>query len=152
MNSLFKTVTDSASPSQLTAQDDDKSVVSFQSPQVLEQKIFIKNLELEMSIGVMELEKSKMQRVIVDAELTVIPPSDWKQDDISNVVSYTDVIEIIKALSKNSHVELAETFAEMIIEDCFKEVSVIAATVSVEKPDIIDGDTKVGARISRQKV
>lgn len=151
MNSLFKTVTDSASPRQTASQDNKQPVVSLPVNQAVEQKIIIKDLKLEMSIGVMDSEKSTKQRVIVGAELKVIPSSDWRQDDINHVVSYADIIESIKALSNDKHIDLVETFAEMIIEECFKNGNVIAATVSVEKPDIMGDGTLVGVQITRQK-
>jgi len=151
MNSLFKTVTDSGSQPQSSAQANGDSVVSFQVSETLEQKIFIKDLELEMSIGVLDAEREQKQRVIVEAELTVMPAQDWQQDDINDVVSYADVINDIKSLSNKNHIDLVETFAEMIIENSFKNKSVIAAMVRIEKPDIMGDGTKVGVEITRQK-
>ncbi|HPF79243.1 MAG TPA: dihydroneopterin aldolase, partial [Alphaproteobacteria bacterium] len=72
MNTLFKTVTNSAS-----ALENDEKVISFQHVENVEQTIFIKNLELDMSIGVFDAEKSAKQRVIVDVELTVQPSANW---------------------------------------------------------------------------
>lgn len=148
MTSLFKTVTRSGSASD---SENDKKVVSFQSSSSAVQKIFIKELELEMSIGVFDTEKGVKQRVIVSVELTVEASSNWRADDIAAVVSYADIVEKIQILAAHKHVELVETFAEMIIEMCFMEETVSAVSVSVEKPDIIAAVKAVGISISRNR-
>jgi len=146
MNTLFKTVTDSD-----IAQENDEKIVAFQHSETTEQTIFIQNLELEMSIGVLEGEKENKQRVIINVELSVTPASNWKADDLKSVVSYAAIVEEIKSLVNEKHINLVETFAEMIIEQCFLHEPVMAASVSVEKPDVMDGTTSVGIQISKSK-
>jgi dihydroneopterin aldolase len=146
MNSLFKTVTGSVSS---TIQDDPKVVSIDTAPDF--QAIFIEELELDMMIGILEQEKTTKQRVIVDAELQVMPPPNWRGDNIDEVVSYADIIEKIKAVSQSRPFNLVETFAEEIIEACFKNPAVGAMKVKVAKPDIIENAASVGAIISRRK-
>lgn len=146
MNTLFKTVTDSSA-----SQRSDEKIVAFQHSEVTEQMIFIQNLELEMFIGVLDGEKEDKQRVIVNAELSVIPSANWQEDNVKHVVSYATIIEEIKSLADQGHINLVETFAEMIIEKCFAHEPVMMASVSVEKPDIMEGTTSVGVQVSRSK-
>lgn len=146
MNTLFKTVTDSD-----VAQENDKKIVTLQQSQFVEQTIFIKNLELDMSIGVFDVEKEEKQRVVVDIELTVVPSINWKADNIDDVVSYAAITDEIKSLAEQKHINLVETFAEMIIEKCFTYASVLAVNVSVEKPNIMQASTSVGVQISRSR-
>ena len=146
MNSLFKTITGDKSD-----RKDDRNVVPIQEFEGMAQSIFIRDLELEMSIGVMDEEKSKKQRVIVNAELDVVPPSNWREDDINDVVSYADMVEQIQAIANSGHHNLVETFAEKIIEKCFENKAVLSATIGVEKPDVISNAGSVGAIISRDR-
>lgn len=146
MNSLFKTVT--ASPS---GQQADHNVVSLQQGSTCLQKIFIKDLKLEMSIGVFDEEKNKKQPVVVNVELQITPNSDWRSDDIDNVVSYADIAENIKNISQTKHFNLVETFAEEIIESCFSNSAVLSVNVSVEKPDAITDATSTGATIYKSR-
>lgn len=149
MNSLFQTVTNSSN-------DDNPEIVSIEQSRLIEQKIMIKDLVIDMPIGVLPEEKLKTQRVIVNLELDVTPnedtTSDWIEDNINNVVSYADVIEMVQALAiKQGHIHLVETFAEMIIQKCFENALIQGASVSVEKPDIIAEVSSVGVKISRKK-
>lgn len=134
--------------------DSDQKVVSFQPSALLSttaQKIFVKGLELDMFIGVLDAEKEAKQRVMVSVELTVEPNTNWHADNITDVVSYADVIERIQIIAEHGHVGLVETFAEMIIEACFDDASVSAVQVSVEKPDIISNAKGVGVSILRSR-
>ncbi|HPD82438.1 MAG: dihydroneopterin aldolase [Alphaproteobacteria bacterium] len=145
MNSLFKTITSSKGVQE--------NVVSFtQTVQPKQQKIIINGLELQMLIGTLEHEINQKQRVIVDIELDVIPNTKWREDDLNNVVSYADIITDIELLAAQKHIHLVETFAEMIIEKCFENPKIVAATVGVQKPDIIDNVASVGVKITRSKV
>ena len=143
MNSLFKTVTESPSK--------EDNVLSLRAPSEGGQKIFIKDLVLDMLIGVYEKEKQDKQRAIINVELSVNPNRNWQQDDIQHVVSYEDVVDAIKALAAEGHCNLVETFAEKIIEACFKYSGVSAVKVSVEKPDIFEDVAGVGVSISRSR-
>ncbi len=105
-----------------------------------------------MLIGTLEHEINQKQRVIVDIELDVIPNTKWREDDLNNVVSYADIITDIELLAAQKHIHLVETFAEMIIEKCFENPKIVAATVGVQKPDIIDNVASVGVKITRSKV
>lgn len=104
-----------------------------------------------MSIGVLESEKKKKQTVVVNATLVVDPDSDWKEDDIKNVVSYADIIELIQIVSQTKHFNLLETFAEEIIEKCFEDKRVLGVQISAEKPEIIKDTNSVGITISRDR-
>lgn len=144
MNSLFKTITTAKA---------DKNIVPFQKVQSgVSQEIFIQGLTLDMFIGVFESEKKAKQRVIVDANIEVTPTQNWQADDVANIVSYADVIEIVKNIAAQGHIDLVETFAEKIIEECFKSPAILKMSVSVAKPDIIEGVESVGAKITRQKL
>ena len=144
MNSLFKTVT--------CSRDTDQKIVSIEPYQSGQQKIFIKDLALEMFIGVLDKEKIQKQRVVVSIEINVQPNINWHADQIDNVVSYADIANMIKDLpEKYGPINLVETFAEMITEECFKNPLVTGIKVTVEKPDIIAEAGSVGVQISRQK-
>ena len=142
MNSLFQTV---------TASETDDNVVALPSGQSAVQKVLIKDLELQMSIGVYDSEKQAKQRVLVNAEIAVKPNPNWQDDNIDDVVSYADIIESIHEISQQGHIHLVETFAEKIIESCFSHGSVLGVSVSVKKPDILAQAGSVGVSISKYK-
>lgn len=147
MNTLFKTVTSS-----LPARENDQNIVSFDHDSATTQTLFIQDLELEMSIGVLENEKQAKQKVFVSAELVVEPNQDWRADDIKNVVSYADIVEQIKEIAAEGHINLVETFAEKIIERCFDNSQIQEISITVEKPDVIKEVKTVGVNITKSRV
>ena len=144
MNSLFKTVT--------TNHEDDQQIVPFDRESITTQVIFIRDLALEMSIGVLDAEKKNKQRVLVNAELRVSPNKNWRQDNIQDVVSYTDIAEKIKMIAEAGHINLVETFAEKIIEECFQNLQVEEISVTIEKPDVMPDAGVVGVTITRSRI
>ena len=150
MNSLFKKIT----KAQDLNANSNSGVVPFANTNKTISKIFIKDLELEMFIGVFESEKAQKQPVRVSIDLDVKPNNNWQSDNVENVVSYADIVEMAQnmaAQSETKHVHLVETFAEMIIAECLKNPLVMAVSVSIDKPQIIENTGAVGVQISRSK-
>jgi dihydroneopterin aldolase len=115
-------------------------------------EIFIKDLTLQMSIGVLPEEREAPQRVIVNICADSTYTGDWKEDDVANVVSYADMIEKITLLSRIKHFTLAETFAEEIAALCLETFPPLhKISVSVDKPDIVPETQTVGIRIERRR-
>lgn len=142
MNSLFRTITDSQS----------HKVISLDPAETIEQKIFIEDLQLEMFIGVFDHEKGQKQKVTVSAEIDVTTPKNWRADDITEVLSYDDVVQLIKkTASEENHIHLVETFAEKIIEGCFQHPQAKSVSITVNKTDIYDDIKSVGVRIKKTK-
>jgi 7,8-dihydroneopterin aldolase/epimerase/oxygenase len=113
-------------------------------------RVFIRDLELEASIGVHAHEKVKPQRIRLSVELSVRQEGEIA-DDIRNVVSYETVIERIKRIVAQGHVHLVETLAERIAEACLADDRVVSARIRVEKPDIIPNARSVGVEIERRR-
>lgn len=150
MNSIFKAIT----KSQKTNANSNIGVVAMSDASKTTSKVFIKDLSLEMFIGVFESEKAQKQPVRVSIELEVSPNKNWRSDDVADVVSYADIVSMVKDLADRSatqHIHLIETFAEMIIAECFKNTTVIAVSVSIDKPQILDDVGAVGVQISRTR-
>jgi dihydroneopterin aldolase len=112
-------------------------------------RVFIRDLELEASIGVHPHEKSRPQRVRLNIDLSVREHPGGTADDIGNVVSYETVIEEVERIVGEGPVHLVETLAERIASACLADERVIAARIRVEKPDIIPNALSVGVEIER---
>lgn len=144
MNSLFKTVTCANDVSGITSYAHEDAAMT--------QQILIKDLGLDMFIGVLDDERKAKQRVIVSLSIDVAPSPNWRNDDVNDVVSYADVIDNIKEIAeRGAHIDLVETFAHMIIENCFQNPQINSVDVSVLKPDIIQNTSSVGVRISKAR-
>lgn len=114
--------------------------------------IFVRDLKLDARLGIHEREKLAPQRVIVNVDLTVGERGNPLTDDIANVVSYEKVVDHIRQIVAQGHVNLVETLAEMIAARCLENDWVKAVRVRVEKPDIIPQAESVGVEIERRRL
>ena len=113
-------------------------------------KIIIKNLTLDMSIGVHDFEKEKPQRVIVSIEAVLVSDGPWLSDSIGETMNYETIVTGIQDLAKQGHVNLLETFAERIAALCLKEPAIRNVSVTVEKPDIFPYTDSVAVTLYRK--
>ncbi len=144
MNSLLKTVTTNQSKDVVLDNSTDLNV-DYQS-------IHINDLQLNMSIGVLDSEKVKSQPVLVNAEIFVVPSNDWGSDNIDTIVSYANIIQIIEHIASQGHIDLVETFANKIIEECFAHShKILSVDIKIDKTDIISNTKSVGCRIKKSK-
>lgn len=150
MNKLFQTITcrPPASSSKVLSFEVANGMVD--APKNT-QKLIIRDLKLEMLIGVLEAEKQKAQRVILNLDVYVGANKKWREDDVNHVVSYADVIADIETIAKQGHIELVETFGELIAEKLFENADILGAEISIEKPEIMAQTKSVGIQITRFK-
>lgn len=114
-------------------------------------KIIIRNMRLDMLIGVHAHEKQKKQPVVVNVETYTDGPPNWKNDTIENVLNYELIVSAIEDMAGHGHVHLVETFAEKIAGFCLQQKGVHAVVVRVEKPEIFDFMDSIGVEIFRKK-
>jgi dihydroneopterin aldolase len=116
-------------------------------------KINIKNLMLEMSIGVHLHEKEQKQRVIVNLEMELeYPKAGFSDAMYRKVACYETLIKEIKTIISRGHITLVETFAEKIADLTLLDKRVLNVSVSVEKIDIFDDCEGVGATITKSRL
>ena len=112
----------------------------------------IRNLILEMSIGVHAHEKRVPQRVAINVELSLdYPQGGFGTGLYRKVVCYEHLISRIKQIAADGHVILVETFAECIADLALSDRRVHSARVDVEKLDIFDDCDGVGASIVKDR-
>lgn len=111
--------------------------------------VFVRDLEIKAMLGIYEHEKLSPQRVVINIDLTVKERGEPLEDDISNVVSYEKIVDLVKEIVATGHVHLVETLAEMIAARCLENDWITGVRVRVEKPDIIPEARSVGVEIER---
>lgn len=112
-------------------------------------KLIIRDLAIEMSIGVNEQEKQQKQTVLISSDIQLATSPRSELDDITEVLSYDDIILGIKALCSGGHVHLVEKLAEDIASFILNQKEVCCCMVRVEKPDIYADAKAVGVEITR---
>jgi len=114
-------------------------------------RIFLKNFETRVSIGIHDFEKQAKQRVIVNVDLYLDPDGKVERDHIGETVDYDFVRREIAGLAESSHFNLQETFCERILAICLARPGVVAARVSSEKLDVYPDCESVGFEIFRAR-
>jgi 7,8-dihydroneopterin aldolase/epimerase/oxygenase len=118
-----------------------------QQADVPSRRIYLRNFETRISIGVHDFEKQARQRVIINVDLYLQPDGRIERDHISETVDYDFVRGEIAALAESGHFHLQETFCERILAICLARPGVTAARVSSEKPDVYPDCEAVGFEI-----
>ena len=116
----------------------------------LERRIFIRDLRLQVSIGIHDFEKDGPQTVVVNVDLLLGSAKAAHGDRIANVLNYDVVHDGIVTLAKSRHFNLQETLVEAILDLCLAQPGVIEARVSTEKPDVYK-DCRVGYEAVRRR-
>ena len=115
-------------------------------------KIIIKNLILNIFIGIHDFEKKKKQRVRFNIEVVTNPYIKPSNKDLSTILNYEDLINKIKLLVKKQHHDLIEDLAENIFKIIFQNKLVKKTNIKIEKLDIIKNSESVGVEFSKSKI
>ena len=115
-------------------------------------KVIIKNLILNIFIGIHNFEKKKKQRVRFNIEVVTNPNIRPNNKDLTTILNYEDLINKIKLLVKKQHHELIEDLAENIFKIIFQNRLVKKTNIKIEKLDIIKNSESVGIEFSKSKI
>ena len=115
-------------------------------------KVIIKNLVLNIFIGIHNFEKKKKQRVRFNIEVVTNPYIKPSNKDLSTILNYEDLINKIKLLVKKRHHDLIEDLAENILKIIFQNKLVKKTNIKIEKLDIIKNSESVGVEFSKSKI
>jgi dihydroneopterin aldolase len=110
-------------------------------------RIFLRNFDTRISIGVHDFEKQAKQRVVINVDLYLEPGGRIQRDHISETVDYDFLRREIAALADSGHFHLQETFCERILALCLARPGVTAARVASEKTDVYPDCEAVGFEI-----
>ena len=115
-------------------------------------KVIIKNLILNIFIGIHNFEKKKKQRVRFNIEVVTNPHIKPNNKDLSTILNYEDLINKIKFLVKKQHHDLIEDLAENIFKIIFQNKLVKKTNIKIEKLEIIKNSESVGVEFSKSKI
>lgn len=111
-------------------------------------RLFLRNHELAVQIGVHAFEKQAAQRMRFNVELWVpLAASTPRQDRIDEVVDYDFVREVIRERVSRGPIELQETLADDLLARLLAHPGVHAARVRTEKPDVYPDCEAVGVEV-----
>lgn len=111
-------------------------------------RLFLRNYEVWINIGVHDFEKKGEQRVLINVELYVpLSMSTPTADQLDEVVDYDFIRRSIAQRVSQGHVHLQETLVDDVLQLMLAHPRVRAARVSTEKPDVYPDCDAVGVEV-----
>ncbi|GAC1432115.1 MAG: dihydroneopterin aldolase [Burkholderiaceae bacterium] len=115
-------------------------------------RLFLRNYEVLINIGVHEFEKKAEQRVVVNVDLFIpLAESTPKHDVLEEVVDYDFIRTTIAKRMAQGHIHLQETLCDDVVAAMLAHPNVRAVRVSTEKPDVYPDCDAVGVEVFRMK-
>ncbi|WP_159628114.1 dihydroneopterin aldolase [Massilia puerhi] len=115
-------------------------------------RLFLRNYEVMINIGVHDFEKKGEQRVLINVELYIpLELSTPKADQLSEVVDYDFMRETIAQRIARGHIHLQETLCDDVVKAMLAHPRVRAASVSTMKPDVYADCEGVGVEVFQIK-
>ena len=115
-------------------------------------KVIIKDLILNIFVGIHSFEKKKKQRVKFNIEILTDPYVSPNCKDLNSILNYEEVVIQIEKLANLKHLELLEDLAENIFNIIFKNMLVKKINLKLEKLDILKKTKSVGIEVSKTKI
>jgi 7,8-dihydroneopterin aldolase/epimerase/oxygenase len=112
--------------------------------------IHVRDLVLNCRIGVYEEELGIEQRVRFTVEVSVYPSPRPQSDTLDDVICYGSIVDGIRGIVGEGHINLVETLAERVAALCLSDRRAAKARVKVEKLDRVHG-AALGVEIERRQ-
>ena len=113
--------------------------------------IFLRDLEIDATIGIFEWEKRIKQKVRIDLEMAADIAKAAASDSIEDTLDYKAISKRIILFVEESSYELIETLIEKIAEILLKEFKIPWVRITLSKPGAVRGSRDVGIVIERGK-
>lgn len=120
-----------------------------QHPKLMDcRRLFLRNYEVWINIGVHDFEKTGEQRVLINVDLFVpLALSTPSADKLDEVVDYDFIRRSIAERVAQGHIHLQETLVDEVLKTMLSHPRVRAARVSTEKPDVYPDCDAVGVEV-----
>ena len=111
-------------------------------------RLFLRDYEVWINIGVHDFEKTGEQRVVINVELFVpLTLSTPTADQLDEVVDCDFIRRSIGERVARGHIHLQETLADDLLRAMLAHPRVRAARVATEKPDVYPDCDAVGVEV-----
>ena len=111
-------------------------------------RLFLRDYEVWINIGVHDFEKTGEQRVLINVDLYVpMALSTPTEDKLHEVVDYDFIRRSIAERVARGHIHLQETLADELLRTMLAHPRVRAARVATEKPDVYPDCDAVGVEV-----
>jgi dihydroneopterin aldolase len=115
-------------------------------------RLFLREYEVHVNIGVHPHEKTAEQRVLINVDLYVpLAVSTPRRDTLDEVVDYDFMRRCVAERIARGHIHLQETLCDDLLAAMLAHPRVRAARISTEKPDVYPDCRSVGCEVFAMK-
>jgi len=113
--------------------------------------LLIKQLSVDVSVGVFDWEHEVLQRIVIDVEAECDFSKAEVSDDIDDAISYADLSETIIDVCTAKHHKLLEHMSARICDALFDKYAISSLELSIAKPGAVLQAGSVGIKVKRRK-
>jgi len=114
-------------------------------------RVFLRGLAIQTTIGFIEWERHVKQTVVIDLEIPVDCALAASTDHVTETVDYKSMAKRTIGLVEGAEFKLVETLAHTLAMTLLAEFPIEWVKLSVNKPGAIRGSRDVGVEIVRHR-
>lgn len=111
--------------------------------------IFVRDLKLDASIGVLDHERQVTQHLLVSVTLEV-DDTPVTRDDIAHAIDYRMPVAHARRILEEGHIDLVESFVDRLANACLAHPGVRNVRIRAEKPAAIPDAAAAGVDLYRE--
>lgn len=112
-------------------------------------KVFIKGLNIQTTIGFFEWEKQIKQTLVIDLTMCWDTAKAAENDELAKTLDYADISEKIAIFANENPVDLLETLAERMASFLIDSYNIPWLRLKIGKPGAVHNAKTVGVEIER---
>ncbi|MEY8200944.1 MAG: dihydroneopterin aldolase [Colwellia sp.] len=114
-------------------------------------KVFIKGLSIQTTIGFFQWEKEIKQTLIIDLAMGWNTANAALNDELAKTLDYADISVAIERFANDNPVDLIETLAERLASYLMTQYQIPWLKLCIGKPGAVHNAQTVGVEIERGK-
>ena len=114
-------------------------------------RIFLRGLAVDCTIGFIDWERQVKQTVLIDLEMPVDCARAAESDRVADTLDYKSIAKRVIAFVEGTEFQLIETLAERVAGVILAEFDMAWVRVTLSKPGAIRGSREVGVVIERRR-
>lgn len=112
-------------------------------------KVFIKGLTIQSTIGFFSWEKEIKQTLVIDVEMAWDTAKAALNDELEKTLDYAQISQAIDEFANKNPVDLLETLAERMAAYLLSQYQIPWLRLTIGKPGAVHNATTVGVTIER---
>jgi len=112
-------------------------------------KVFIKGLHIQTTIGCYQWEKEMQQTLVIDLVMAWDTAKAAKNDELDKTLNYAEISTAIATYANENTVDLVETLTERLAAFLMAEFDIPWLKLKIGKPGAVHNADTVGVEIER---